>query len=218
MIKGFIFDLDGVITDTAEYHYIAWKELADQQGWKFDREVNERLRGVSRLDSIKIIAEHNGIEMSDERLSELANEKNELYVKSLGNITSEDYLPGAESLLSNLKERGFKIGLGSASKNARTVLDKLGASSYFDVIGDGSSVERSKPAPDLFLFVASEMGFDPSECVVYEDAESGVDAAKAGGLRSVGIGPEERVGHADIFFPDMESAGYAEIREFFDLN
>lgn len=217
MIKGFIFDLDGVITDTAEYHYLAWKALADEMGWKFDREVNENLRGVSRIDSIEIIAAHNEVNMEESELSEIANKKNDLYVQSLEKITPADYLPGVKRLLDTLTEKGYKIGLGSASKNAQMVLKKLQATEYFDVIGDGSSVSKSKPAPDLFLFVADALGLKPEECIVYEDAESGVDAARAGGFRSVGIGPEDRVGHADLCFPDMQSASFEKIQPSFNL-
>ena len=217
MIKGFIFDLDGVITDTAEYHYLAWRQLADDNGWYFDREINEKLRGVSRLDSIRIILDHNHISLPDRTMQELANQKNEIYIKSLDSISSDDYLPGAKALLNRLKEKGIKIGLGSASKNASLVLEKLGALHYFAVVGDGNSVSRSKPAPDIFLHVARELHLEPSECIVYEDAQSGIDAAKAGGFNCVGIGPEGRVGHADCYFPDMQSANFDTIAQRFHI-
>lgn len=206
MIKGFIFDLDGIITDTAEYHFIAWKHLADKQGWKFDREMNEELRGISRLDSIKVILRHNNLlgKFSDEEVGKLANEKNELYVESLKDITPADYLPGAQEVLDKLKKAGYKIALGSASKNAVAVLNYLGALQYFDVIGDGTKVTNSKPSPDIFLYTAHKMGLAPAECIVVEDAHSGVDAAIAGGFYSIGIGPKERVGHATIFFDAMD--------------
>ena len=198
MIKGVIFDLDGVITDTAEYHYLAWKQLAESQGWNFDREANEELRGVSRMDSIKFIARNNSIELSENEMVEFATAKNEIYVQSLQNISPNDYLPGAEELLIKLKEVGLKIGLGSSSKNARPVLKKLNAEQYFDMIGDGNSVNVSKPDPAIFLHGAQELELDPSECIVFEDAESGIDAALSGGFPCVGIGPVERVGHATI--------------------
>lgn len=216
MIQAFIFDLDGVITDTAEYHYQAWKALANEMGWKFDREVNEDLRGVSRIDSIRLILDHNDLKLDEDELNRLAGKKNEMYVESLKNITPEDYLPGARRLLTTLKEKGFKVGLGSASKNAPTVLEKLQASDYFNAIGDGTSVKRSKPAPDLFLYVAEKLDCKPQNCIVYEDAESGIDAAIAGGFMSVGIGPEDRVGHADIRFPDMASATFEAVIKFFE--
>lgn len=216
MIKGFIFDLDGVITDTAELHFQAWKKLANDMGWEFDREVNEKLRGVSRMDSINIIKNHNNAEVSEEKLVELATLKNDIYVESLDQMTPGDYLPGAQELLNLLRKEGFLVALGSASKNSSKVLEQLEAKKYFDVIGDGNSVTKSKPAPDIFLFGAEQLGLKPEECIVYEDAESGVDAAKAGGFYSVGIGPEERVGHADIRFNAMKDATLFAVKSHFE--
>lgn len=216
MIKGFIFDLDGVITDTAELHFKAWKKLADDMGWKFDREVNEKLRGVSRMDSINIIKDHNGAEVSEEKLAELAALKNDIYVDSLDQMTPNDYLPGAQELLNLLRREGFLVALGSASKNSTKVLKQLGANKYFDVIGDGNSVSKSKPAPDIFLFGAKQLKLEPEECIVYEDAEAGIDAAKAGGFHSVGIGPEDRVGHADVRFDSMTEATLFAVKSHFE--
>ncbi len=215
MIKGFIFDLDGVITDTAELHYLAWKKLADDMGWNFDREVNEKLRGVSRMDSINIIMEHNQATVAEDKLVELATLKNDIYVASLDQMTPEDYLPGAQELLTLLRHEGFAVALGSASKNSSKVLTQLEAKKFFDVIGDGNSVSKSKPAPDIFLFGAKQLGLEPEECIVYEDAESGVDAAKAGGFYCVGIGPEERVGHADVRFDSMKEATLFAVKSHF---
>ena len=215
MIKGFIFDLDGVITDTAELHYLAWKKLADSMNWAFDREVNEQLRGVSRMDSINIIKNHNKATVEEAKLLELATEKNAIYVASLDTITPEDYLPGAKELLTHLRQEGFLVALGSASKNSSKVLEQLDAKKYFDIIGDGNSVSKSKPAPDIFLFGAEKLGLKPEECIVYEDAESGVDAANTGGFHSVGIGPKERVGHADLRFESMAEATLFEVKSHF---
>lgn len=213
MIQALIFDLDGVITDTAEYHFIAWEELADELDWVFDREVNEKLRGVSRMDSIKIIAEHNNQLLNEDQLVTYATKKNTLYVKSLEKITPNDYLPGIKNLLDTAKKEGYKIGLGSASKNAKAVLKYLNALHYFDAIGDGNSVTKSKPAPDVFLYTANKLEIDPSNCLVFEDAESGIDAANTGGFHSVGIGPKERIGHADIFFPDTNEVTLEAIKQ-----
>lgn len=215
MIKGFIFDLDGVITDTAELHYLAWKKLSDDMGWEFDREVNERLRGVSRMDSINIIKDHNNAQIEESKLVELATLKNDIYVDSLDQMSPDDYLPGAQELLNLLRQEGFLVALGSASKNSTKVLTQLGAKKYFDVIGDGNSVSKSKPAPDIFLFGAKQLGLEPEECVVYEDAEAGVDAAKAGGFLSVGIGPADRVGHADVRFETMKEATLFAVKSHF---
>lgn len=215
MIKGFIFDLDGVITDTAELHYDAWKKLADEMGWEFDREVNEKLRGISRMDSIKVIMDHNGVSLNEDTIVELATKKNDIYVNSLDGMTQEDYLPGARELLTHLRSEGFSVALGSASKNANKVLQQLKATHYFDVIGDGNSVSKSKPAPDIFLFASEKLGLRPENCIVFEDAEKGIDAAKAGNFHSVGIGPEERVGHADIRFDTMKEATLFEVKSHF---
>lgn len=215
MIKGFIFDLDGVITDTAELHFQAWKKLADDMHWRFDRKVNEKLRGVSRMASINIIKDHNNARVDEEKLVKLATLKNDIYVDSLNQMTPNDYLPGAQELLNLLRKEGFLVALGSASRNAVKVLQQLDANKYFDVIGDGNSVNKSKPEPDIFLFGAKKLGLKPEECVVYEDAESGIAAAKAGGFNSVGIGPEERVGHADIRFDTMKEATLFEVKSHF---
>ncbi|MBO0331744.1 beta-phosphoglucomutase [[Muricauda] lutisoli] len=215
MIKGFIFDLDGVITDTAELHYAAWKKLSDDMGWQFDRELNEKLRGISRMDSIKVIMDHNGVSLDEDTVIDLATKKNDIYVESLDDMTPEDYLPGARELLTHLRSEGFSVALGSASKNANKVLKQLNAIHFFDVVGDGNSVSRSKPAPDIFLYAAEKMGLPPENCIVFEDAEKGIDAAKAGKFHSVGIGPEERVGHADIRFDTMKEATLFEVKAHF---
>ena len=215
MIKGFIFDLDGVITDTAELHYAAWKKLSDDMGWQFDRELNEKLRGISRMDSIKVIMDHNGVSLDEGTVVELATKKNDIYVESLDDMTPNDYLPGARELLTHLRSEGFSVALGSASKNANKVLKQLNAVHFFDVVGDGNSVSKSKPAPDIFLFASDKLGLPPENCIVFEDAEKGIDAAKAGKFHSVGIGPEERVGHADIRFDTMKKATLFEVKSHF---
>ena len=215
MIKGFIFDLDGVITDTAELHYEAWKHLSDDMDWEFNRELNEKLRGISRLDSIKVIMDHNHVTLDDATVEELATKKNDIYVASLDHMTPDDYLPGARELLTHLRSEGFKVALGSASKNAIKVLKQLNATHFFDVIGDGNSVSKSKPEPDIFLYAAEKLGLPPENCIVFEDAEKGIDAAKAGKFHNVGIGPEERVGHADIRFDTMKEATLFEVKSHF---
>nr|WP_298927743.1 beta-phosphoglucomutase [uncultured Allomuricauda sp.] len=215
MIKGFIFDLDGVITDTAESHYKAWKKLSDDMGWNFDHEVNDKLRGISRMDSIQVILDHNNTTLDEKTLATLATKKNDIYVTSLETMTPDDYLPGAKELLTHLRTEGFSVALGSASKNAIKVLQQLNASGYFDVIGDGNSVSKSKPEPDIFLYGAEKLNLQPEECIVFEDAESGIDAAKAGGFHSVGIGPKDRVGHADLCFDTMAEATLFEIKSYF---
>jgi beta-phosphoglucomutase len=201
MIKAFIFDLDGVITDTAEYHYRGWKRLADGEGLSFTREDNEHLRGVPRRESLMLILKDRVY--PEEKIQEMMERKNNYYLAFIKEITPRDLLPGAKELLEEIRAAGLKNALGSASKNAGEVIERLGIRDLFDAISDGFSVERQKPAPDLFLYAAAQLGLAPSECVVVEDAAAGIEAAIAGGFRSVGLGPDERVGRADIILSSL---------------
>ncbi len=210
-IHGFIFDLDGVITDTAEYHFRAWKKLAKENGWAFDRRENEKLRGVARRESLMLILGEHASEYSEAQIQEFMARKNTYYLQFIQEITPRDILPGAKELLAELRAAHFKIALGSASKNARQVLQSLGIENLFDAIADGNSVERQKPAPDLFLFAAKELHLAPKECVVVEDAEAGIQAAKAGGFLTIGLGPPERVGQADAIFPSLDGVHVADL-------
>lgn len=209
MIRGFIFDLDGVITDTAEYHYRGWKRLADEEGWPFTREDNEQLRGIPRRESLLLVLK--GRVYSEEKLQEMMERKNNYYLEFIKEIAPRDLLPGAKELLEEIRATGLKAALGSASKNARDVIDRLGVRSLFDAISDGYSVERQKPAPDLFLHAAAQLNLSPAECVVVEDAAAGLEAAKAGGFRTVGLGPRERVGRAEAVFPNLASVHLADL-------
>lgn len=201
MIRAFIFDLDGVITDTAEYHYRAWKRLADEEGLPFTREDNEALRGVSRRESLRLILK--GRVYPEEQMQAMMKRKNDYYLEFIKGITPRDVLPGARELLEALRAAGYQTAIGSASRNAREVLERLGLGALFDAIADGASVERQKPAPDLFLHAARQLGREPGECVVVEDAAAGIEAARAGGFRTIGLGPRERVGAADAVFPSL---------------
>ena len=211
MIEAIILDLDGVITDTAEYHYRGWKRLADEEGLPFDREANEQLRGVSRRQSLLLILGDKKDEYTEEQIQEMMARKNGYYQEMLDNLTAEDFLPGAKELIAEIKARGLKIAVGSASKNTKRVLNSLKITDLFDAIGDGYSVERAKPAPDLFVHTAGKMGFPPRKCVVIEDAESGVQAALTGGFVAVGVGPEERVGKAHFRYDDTASIDLDEV-------
>lgn len=194
-LAGFIFDLDGVITETSEFHFQSWKQLAEEESLPFTREDNEQLRGVSRRDSLMLLLK--GREYPEDKIQEMMYRKNEYYKALLQDITPNDCLPGVPDFLSDAKDRGLKLGIGSASKNAKAVLEKLKIMNLFDVIGDGYSVVNSKPAPDLFVWVAGGLGLTVEKNVVFEDAEAGIDAAKAAGCKSVGIGTAN-VNHADI--------------------
>ncbi len=197
-LKAVIFDLDGVITDTAEFHYQAWQRLADEEGLPFDRQLNERLRGVSRAESLRIILGDRRV--SPAKFQELLDRKNRYYQELLEELTPRHVLPGILPLLDELDAAGIRAAVGSASRNARHVLQRLGLLDRFAVLGDGHSVARAKPAPDLFLFIARQLNVSPSECIVVEDAQSGITAALRGGFWTAGIGPAERVGHAHIRF------------------
>ncbi|TDT68057.1 beta-phosphoglucomutase [Hypnocyclicus thermotrophus] len=211
-IELFIFDLDGVITDTAEYHYLAWKELCDDKGLLFNREVNEKLRGVSRLDSIKIIMEYNKKDdVSEIELIEWATEKNERYKQLIQKVTPNDLIEGITEIFNRLKNKNIKIALGSASKNAKAVIKNLGIEEIFDFIGDGYSVDKSKPAPDLFLYVAKNLNISPGKCVVVEDALAGIEAAKSAGMLGVAIGKKEDFKKADFVYNKIKDINLDEI-------
>ena len=188
-MKAAIFDLDGVIVFTDKFHYLAWKKMADGMGVYFDETINNRLRGVSRMDSLEIILErYEGPALSDERKLELANEKNETYREYLATMTPDDVSDEVRNTLSELRRRGYKLALGSSSKNARFILNQVKLTDYFDAISDGTNITRSKPDPEVFLKAAEFIGVDPAECMVVEDAYAGIDAAKAGGMMSAAIG------------------------------
>lgn len=185
-ITAFIFDLDGVITDTAEFHYLAWKQLADEEGLPFTREDNEQLRGVSRRESLNRMLKGRPI---DEATAEAwMARKNNYYRKYLETITPDNALPGVIDFLDASEAAGIKLGIGSASKNARDVLARLGLLERFEAVGDGYSVINTKPAPDLFIWVAGRLNVPPTQAVVFEDAEAGIEAALQGGFWTVGIG------------------------------
>jgi len=211
-ITGFIFDLDGVITETSELHYQSWKQLADEEGLPFTREDNEQLRGVSRRISLMRLLK--GREFPEDKLQDMMFRKNEYYKILMHNITADNCLPGVREFLNDASARGLKLGIGSASRNARAVLEKLDLLDMFPVIGDGYSVVNSKPAPDLFVWVAGGLGIPVAQAVVFEDAEAGIDAAKAAGCPSVGIGTAN-VDHADMVVAGLHELTVAQVlREF----
>jgi beta-phosphoglucomutase len=207
--KAFIFDLDGVLTDTAEYHYRAWKRLADELEIPFSREDNETLRGISRRESLILVLK--GRSYPEAQIQAMMERKNRYYLEFIHEITPQDVLPGVRELLEEIRATGMKTALGSASKNAPEVIQRLGIANLLDVVSDGGSVEHQKPAPDLFLNAAAQLKLSPLECVVVEDAAAGIEAARAGGFRCVGLGPRERVGAADLIYPSLAHVHLADL-------
>lgn len=188
MQKGIIFDLDGVICHTDNYHYQAWKALADELGIYFDEEINKRLRGVSRMESLEIILEKSSITYSDSEKEKLADKKNEIYKKLLENITPDDLSKEVMDTLLELRKRKILLAIGSSSKNAKLILEKLGLLDFFDAICDGNDIKKSKPDPEVFVKAASMIDVSVSECIVVEDASAGIEAAHKGGMKAVAIG------------------------------
>lgn len=208
-IRAFVFDLDGVLTDTAEHHYLAWKKLADDEGIPFTREENDSLRGVSRRESLRRLLK--GRTVSEEEAAELMARKNTHYLTSIQEVRASDLLPGVEGLLNEIRASGMRIAVASSSKNAAQVIEALGLRERIDVLCDGSSVEQPKPAPDLFLEAARRLSVPATECVAVEDAAAGIEAARRAGMRTVGIGPAARVGEADLVLPGLEGVGLGTI-------
>lgn len=188
-MKAFIFDLDGVIVSTDDLHFLAWKHMADLEGIYFDQNINHRLRGVSRLASLEIILEQAKKSYTDVEKQNLCELKNRYYVSLLETLSSKDILPGVLPTLEYLKKKGYLLAIGSSSKNARIILDKIGLTEYFDVISDGNNITKSKPDPEVFLKAMTMLGLTHRDCAVVEDAEAGIDAANHAQMVSIGVGP-----------------------------
>lgn len=200
-IKACIFDLDGVIVDTAKYHFLAWRKLADELNINFTKEDNEKLKGVSRMKSLEIILDLGKLQFDDETKNKLAEKKNKWYLEYIQKLDKSEVLPGVEKFLTDLRQQGIKIALGSASKNARLILKNIQMENYFDAIIDGTKITKAKPDPEVFLASAEELHIKPEECVVFEDAEAGVQAALRGGMKAVGIGSEKILHEANKVIP-----------------
>lgn len=187
-IKACIFDLDGVVVDTAKYHFLAWKRLASELGFEFHESDNERLKGVSRMDSLNILLQIGGIHMDQKEKEKLAYTKNQWYLEYIKKMKPDEILPGVKEFIEELRGMGIRIGLGSASKNAPLILNQIEVSHLFDVVIDGSMVINAKPDPEIFLLAAKELGVDTKYCVVFEDAEAGLESAISAGIRCIGVG------------------------------
>lgn len=205
MIKGFLFDLDGVIVDTAVFHYKAWKRMANELGFDIDEAFNETLKGISRMDSIARILEHGSVQLPASRILELATAKNEWYLEYVEEMTEENILPGIVPLFKALEKRNIKIALGSASKNAPRILEKIGLKQAFHAIVDGNAVKKSKPDPEVFILGAEKLNLKNQECVVVEDAYAGVTAAHAAGMKAIGIGTKEHLPNADLVISSFQN-------------
>jgi len=213
VINAFLFDLDGVLTDTSELHFLGWKRLAEEEGISFTREDNEALRGVSRRESLNLLLK--GRQVSEEQAQEMMERKNGYYVDLVRQMTPADLLPGAREILAEIKVLGLKQAIVSSSKNAWLVLDRLQIGQLFDAVIDGNAPARSKPHPDLFILAAQAVGVPMENCLVVEDAQAGVEAAHSAGMRALGLGPIDRVGIAELVFDSLQGHTAGEIIAFF---
>ncbi|EFU43037.1 beta-phosphoglucomutase [Paenibacillus vortex V453] len=217
-LKAVIFDLDGVITDTAEYHYQAWKATATELGIPFTREFNENLKGVSRMDSLMLLLSQaeTPVNYSEGELVQLADRKNKLYVELIETITPADLLPGVTEFVADIRAAGLKTAIASASKNAIAVLTRLGVMDQFDVIVDVTKLTNNKPDPEIFLTAAAQLGVEPADCIGVEDAASGVDAIKGAGMFAVAIGNAAHFLHADIVLDSTSQLNFRELAQKFE--
>lgn len=214
IIKAFLFDLDGVLTDTSELHFLGWKRLAEEEGILFTREDNEALRGVSRRESLNLLLK--GRQVTEEQAQQMMERKNGYYIDLVRQMTPADLLPGGLEILGEIKRLGLKQAIVSSSKNAPLVLDRLQIGEMFDAVIDGSAPARSKPHPDLFILAAQAIGVSMENCLVVEDAQAGVEAAHAAGMTALGLGPQERVGAAELVFPSLATHTAREVVAYFE--
>lgn len=205
IIKGCIFDLDGVIVDTAKYHYQAWKRLTAELGFDFSEKDNERLKGVSRMACMEILAELGGLSLSEEEKHALADKKNSWYVEYISSMKEEELLPGAKEFIALIKAAGIKTALGSASRNAGIIIKNLRLAELFDAVIDGNLTSRAKPDPEVFLLGAEALGLPANQCMVFEDSQAGLDAARNAGMYCVGIGSAAVLTGADFIISGFDS-------------
>lgn len=212
-IKACIFDLDGVIVDTAIYHYKAWKRLANSMGFDFTERQNEQLKGVSRVRSLELILGWGGITKTAAEQEALATQKNTWYVDMISHMQPDEILPGAREFVQACRDAGIKTALGSASKNSTMILEKINMVSLFDAVIDGNKVSKAKPDPEVFLKGAEAVGVNPAQCVVFEDAIAGIEAALAGGMKAVGIGSADVLGEADLVISGLNEMTLGNLTE-----
>lgn len=215
-MKAFIFDLDGVIVDTARLHYQAWRELANELGFDFTIEDNERLKGVSRMRSLEILLEIGGIVVDEQEKLRLAERKNNRYRQLIMKLTPADMLPGAKEFLDQSKMLGLKLALASASKNTPLILERIGLQDFFDTVVDGNRVTKAKPDPEIFLVAAKDLQVEPQQSVVFEDAVAGIEAAHAAGMKAVGIGKPQVLTQADLVVAGLGEITPQFVIEYFE--
>ncbi len=211
MIKGFIFDLDGVLVDTAKFHFQAWKRLANTLDIDFTEKQNEQLKGVGREESLRKILEWGDKTITDNQFEELMTQKNEWYLEMMNTMTEDDTLPGVKDFLRESRKLHLKIALGSASKNARKILDRVNITQYFDAIIDGTQTTKSKPHPQVFTMGAESLELTPNSLVVFEDSQAGVEAANTGGFLSVGIGEKKTLNEAKVVYKGLSAISPVEV-------
>jgi len=214
-IKACIFDLDGVVVDTARYHYLAWKKIADDLGFDFSEHDNERLKGVSRMESLDILLGIGNIKADSATREKLAGAKNNLYLSYIEQMTSDEILPGVMDFLDELRRYGILTALGSASKNALTILNKISITQKFDAIIDGNKVTKVKPDPEVFLKGASELGIAPNECLVFEDAQAGIEAACNAGMHVIGVGQTQNLKNAEFVIPGFQTMNFGQLKKWY---
>ena len=213
MIQACIFDLDGVIVDTAHYHFLAWKRLAHELGYNLTLLENERLKGVSRMQSLEIVLELAGVSLNDEHKKILADKKNAWFGEYIERMSGEEIFPGVKQLIRDLKANGMRVGLASSSKNARTVVRRLEIQDEFDATVDGTMIQNTKPDPEIFLLTAQLLGVAPTSCLVIEDAEAGIEAAIAAGMKCIGIGSPMLLRNANLIVPRTSDIQQSTLRE-----
>lgn len=214
VIRACIFDLDGVIVDTAHYHYLAWKRLAKELGIDLTPEHNEQLKGVSRMESLEIILNIGQVKLADKEKEAFTDRKNEWFVEYINEIKPGEIFPGVKPLIHAMRDMGLKVALASSSKNARRVIELLGVEDAFDAVVDGTMVTHSKPHPEIFLKAATRLQVQPAECLVFEDAQAGIEAAKRAGMKCIGIGKAGRLKDADLV---LENTGDFEVEQLHSL-
>lgn len=213
MIKACIFDLDGVLVDTAHYHFLAWKRLAKEFDYELTEEINEELKGVSRMKSLEIVLQHANVSLENQKKELLADRKNGWFTEYVHNMNPDELFPGVRELFSRLRKDNIKIGLASSSKNAKTIIEILGIQHEFETVVDGTMIVHSKPDPEIFLLAAKRLGIDPADCLVFEDAEAGVEAALAAGMKCVGVGNFTKLNRANRVVDSIQNFNYHDLQK-----